>query len=235
VLSEDSPGVVTIDFDIDSGKVRSDVTVNCRASRWVAAPGAVVQLSDLGPANGKWLVHTIRRGVFAADAEITLKRLTHKLAEPAGEVTTSASRSAGGANVAADAATANGMLARAYQAMEAIHNKHYPYVWGGGHGAAGVPSGGGFDCSGSVVAVLAAAGMGFRPGGGTATSGALMSWGKPGQGEHLTVWCNPTHVFIIVDGHHWGTGDWGKGWGGPGFNPNLHPTGGFTPRHWPGT
>jgi hypothetical protein len=31
---------------------------------------------------------------------------------------------------------------------------------------------------------------------------------------------------------HWGTGRWGKDWGGPGFNPNLHPHAGFSPRHW---
>jgi hypothetical protein len=236
VLSETTAGVVQVDFDIDSGKVRSQVTVTCRASRWAAAPGAVVQLTDLGPADGKWLVHDLRRGVFSADATIVLQRATHKLAEPAGTtVSSSASRSAGGKAVAADAAAASGPLARAYAAMQTIHNRHYPYVWGGGHGSAGVPSGGGFDCSGSVVAVLAAAGMGFHPGGGTATSGTLMHWGEPGQGKHLTVWASPAHVFIVVDGHHWGTGDWGKGWGGPGFNPTMHTTAGFTPRHWPGT
>jgi hypothetical protein len=239
VLSETSPGVTAVDFDIDSGKVRSEVTVHCRASRWVAAPGAVVQLQNLGPANGKWLVSTLRRGLFDADAEITLKRPVKPLQEPAAEVVTTSIKSsrAGGKSVAASAAAAaaNSTLGRAYLAMQAIHSKHYPYVWGGGHGAAGVPSGGGFDCSGSVVAVLAAAGMGFRPGGASATSGTLMSWGHAGQGQHLTVWANQEHVFIVVDGHHWGTGNWGKSWGGAGFNPNGHPTSGFVARHWPGT
>jgi Lysozyme like domain len=240
VLSESSPGVVAIDFDIDNGKVRSEVTVTCRASRWVAAPGSVVQLSGVGPANGKWLVSTLRRGLFDADAEITLKRATKKLAEPAAEVVTQSSSStarAGGSSVAASAVAAGSgsMLGRAYAAMQAIHAKHYPYVWGGGHGAAGVPSGGGYDCSGSTVAVLAAAGMGFRPGGGSATSGTLMSWGVAGQGQHLTIWANKEHVFMVIDGHHFGTGNWGKGWGGAGFNPHMHPVGGFVARHWPGT
>ena len=243
VLSETTPGIVSVDFDIDNGKVRSEVTVTCRASRWIAAPGAVVQLNDLGPANGKWLVSTLRRGLFDANAEITLKRATHKLAEPAGEMPVSASsRAAGGSDVAAAAAASGGQLARAYAAMQAIHAKHYPYVWGGGHSRAGVADRGtgrdpgiGYDCSGSTVAVLAAAGMGFRIGGGTAASGALMGWGVAGQGQHLTIWTNPTHVFMVIDGHHFGTGNWGKGWGGAGFNPNMHPTGGFVARHWPGT
>jgi hypothetical protein len=239
ILSETTLGVDTVDFDIDNGKAHSDVTVTCRASRWIAAPGAVVELTGLGPANGKWLVSTLRRSLFDPNSEIVLKRATQKLPEPAGTPVSAASSGsssrAGGKAVAASAAAAGGQLGRAYAAMQAIHNKHYPYVWGGGHGAAGVPSGGGFDCSGSVVAVLAAAGMGFRLGGGTAVSGALEHWGVAGQGAHLTVWASAVHVFIIVDGHHWGTGDWGKGWGGAGFNPNMHPTGGFTPRHWPGT
>jgi hypothetical protein len=34
---------------------------------------------------------------------------------------------------------------------------------------------------------------------------------------------------------HFGTGHWGKSWGGAGFNPTLHPTSGFVARHWPGT
>jgi hypothetical protein len=30
------------------------------------------------------------------------------------------------------------------------------------------------------------------------TSGSLMSWGKAGEGDYITVWTNPDHVFFIV-------------------------------------
>jgi len=89
--------------------------------------------------------------------------------------------------------------------------------------------------------VLAAAVLGFRLGGPTAVSGALASWGAPGPGEHLTIYANAIHVFMVFTNvgkqgdQHFGTGNWGKGWSGAGFNPQLHPTAGFTARHWPGT
>jgi hypothetical protein len=238
VLNEQTPGVSAIDFEIDNGKVRSEVTVNCRARRWAAPPGSVVQLTDVGPADGFWLVSDMRRSLFEADAEITLKRATKKLPEPAPEqATTSVSsrrsaRDAPGASVGSPAA-------KAYLAARSIDAKHYPYVWGGGHARAGSPSGGGYDCSGSTVAVLAAAGLGFHPGGPTATSGTIArSWGRAGRGQYLTVYANDVHVFIVFHtpkgDQHFGTGRWGKSWGGAGFNPQMHPTSGFSARHWPG-
>ena len=56
------------------------------------------------------------------------------------------------------------------RAADALAAGNYPYVWGGGHGVAGVASVGargpgyngrrrGFDCSGSVAAVLSGAGL----------------------------------------------------------------------------
>jgi hypothetical protein len=247
-LSESTPGVTTIDFDIDNGKVKSEVTVLARAARWYAAPGDVVELQDVGPADGLWLVHDIRRSLYLADATILLKRPTNPLPEPA---STSALSISTATRAGAAAKGITGVVASAYQAAQAINDKRYPYVWGGGHGAAGVPSGGisggegggigltGFDCSGSVCAVLAGGGLGFRPGGPVDTSGTLESWGVAGPGQQLTVYCNAVHTFIVFNTanglQHFGTGDWGKGWDGPGFNPNLHPTAGFTARHWPGT
>lgn len=245
-LSESSLGVSNIDFDIDNGKVRSEVSVTARAARWSAAPGTVVTLTDLGPADGDWLVHDMRRSLYERDATITLRRPTKALPEPA----PTTSLGSGGTRKSA-AAGLSGPAADAYGAAEAIDAKRFPYVWGGGHGGAGIPSGGisggegggvgltGFDCSGSVCAVLAGGGMGFRPGGPVMTSGSLESWGVAGEGQQLTVYCNSIHTFIVFRTkaglQHFGTGNWGKGWDGAGFNPNLHPTAGFTARHWPGT
>jgi hypothetical protein len=239
VLSEQTLGVSGIDFEVDNGKVRSEVTVTCRASRWLAGPGAVVELAGVGPANGLWLVSDLRRGLYDAEATITLKRATQKLREPAPETAAVPTRSK--RRSAKDLPTAlNSPLAKAYMAAVAIDRKHFPYVWGGGHGAAGSPSGGGYDCSGSTCAVLAAGGLGFRRGGPVETSGQLArGWGRPGRGHFLTVYANDVHVFIVfhtVKGdQHFGTGRWGKSWGGAGFNPEMHPTSGFTARHWPGT
>ena len=97
----------------------------------------------------------------------------------------------------------------------------------------------GYDCSGSVVAVLAAQGLGFKRGGPTAVSGRLASWGQGGKGKYMTVYANAVHTFIVFHtkngDRHWGTGRWGQPGSGPHFQPQMHPTAGFTARHWPGT
>jgi hypothetical protein len=240
-LSERSDGVLGIDFDVDAGKATHEATLTARASRWTAGPGTVVELQDCGPADGRWFVATMERGLFDATATITLHRPTKPLPEPLTDPTQAQPK-----DPAASGATGSQLVQSAYDAAAAIGAKRYPYVWGGGHAHAGTPdtgSGGsaiGYDCSGSTVAVLAAAGMGFKLGGATAVSGTIAaSWGEAGAGEGLTVWANDVHVFMVFHTSsgdlHFGTGDWGKGWGGAGFNPHLHPTAGFTPRHWPNT
>jgi len=236
LVSEQTLGVSGVDFEIDNGKVRSEVTVTARSRRWGTPPGAIVDLSGVGPADGLWLVSDVRRSLFDPEATITLKRATKKLPEPAPEtreVTPKTGKHRRGDSPSGAAAS------KAWAAAERIDDAHLPYVWGGGHARAGSPSGGGYDCSGSTVAVLAAAGLGFRPGGPTATSGTIArSWGKSGRGTDLTVYANDVHVFIVFHTQHgdvhFGTGRWGKNWGGAGFNPQMHPTSGFTARHWPG-
>ncbi len=68
-----------------------------------------------------------------------------------------------------------------------------PYKWGGGHGKWQDT---GYDCSGSVSFVLAAAGLLDGP----LASGPLMSWGEPGKGKWVTIWTNQGHVFLEVAG-----------------------------------
>jgi hypothetical protein len=256
-LSEDTLGVSTIDFDVDNGKASSEATVTARASRLGFPPGSVVELDDCGPADGRWLVQTVSRGVFDAEATLTLKRVTEPLAEPAPETTTVSPASGFSAldgdgssfGLAAGDGTATPDVDRAYQAAKAIDAKRFPYVWGGGHASCGTPDRGtgrdpgiGFDCSGSTCAVLAAAGMGYRIGGPVDVSGTIASrWGEPGEGRYLTVWANSIHVWMEFKpggtAQHFGTGDWGSdtGTGGPAFQARMHTKDGFTPRHWPGT
>jgi peptidoglycan hydrolase CwlO-like protein len=66
-----------------------------------------------------------------------------------------------------------------------------PYIWGGGHGSFISP---GYDCSGSVSYVLAAAGMLNAP----ETSGELESYGDPGPGKWVTIYANAGHVWMQI-------------------------------------
>jgi cell wall-associated NlpC family hydrolase len=70
---------------------------------------------------------------------------------------------------------------------------HLPYIWGGGHMTYEDT---GYDCSGSLSYVLAAAGLLNT----TMTSGQLMHWGDPGPGKWITVYASPGHTFMYVAG-----------------------------------
>jgi cell wall-associated NlpC family hydrolase len=100
-----------------------------------------------------------------------------------------------------------------------------PYLWGGGHGR-WVDKG--YDCSGSVSYVLAAAGLL----GGPLDSGRLMRWGKPGKGRWLTIYSSPGHVFLEVAGIRFDTS--GARTTGSRWQSQGRPTSGFVARHWPG-
>jgi cell wall-associated NlpC family hydrolase len=70
---------------------------------------------------------------------------------------------------------------------------HLPYVWGGGHLRYEDT---GYDCSGSLSYVLAAAHLLEE----TETSGQLESWGKAGPGKWITVFATAGHTFMYVAG-----------------------------------
>jgi hypothetical protein len=70
---------------------------------------------------------------------------------------------------------------------------HLPYVWGGGHMTYEDT---GYDCSGSLSFILAAAGLLDR----TETSGELMSYGDPGPGKWITIFANDGHTFAYIAG-----------------------------------
>ena len=100
-----------------------------------------------------------------------------------------------------------------------------PYIWGGGHGSF---SDKGYDCSGSVSYVLHAAGVLGSP----LASGGLMSWGKEGQGNWITVYSNPGHVFMTVGGLRFDTS--GRSGTGSRWQSAGRGAGGFAVRHYPG-
>jgi hypothetical protein len=121
----------------------------------------------------------------------------------------------------------------------ALTEHDYPYAWGGGHFEAGVASAAagtkghkraaGFDCSGSVAAVLAGAGL-WSPGAPVPNDAGvivhllhekLIARG-PGKGPvQVTLYDHPgVHIFMNIDGRFFGTSDGGGGGsarGGPGW------------------
>jgi hypothetical protein len=103
-----------------------------------------------------------------------------------------------------------------------------PYIWGGGHMTYEDT---GYDCSGSLSFVLAAAGL-LK---GTMTSGQLMSWGDPGPGKWITVFAAPGHTFAYIAGLRFDTvalAETGSRWSNrPADESNLSS---FTVRHPPG-
>lgn len=100
-----------------------------------------------------------------------------------------------------------------------------PYLYGGGHASFKASA---YDCSGSISYALAAAGLVSAP----MASGPFMSWGQAGVGRHITVYTNPGHAFMVVDGWRFDTSAL-RG-GGTRWTREMRSTAGFVARHPPG-
>jgi hypothetical protein len=134
-----------------------------------------------------------------------------------------------------------GVLNALATAATRIEAENLPYVWGGGHGEAGVASKGekggpgfngkriGYDCSGAVTAVLVAGGL-WPEGQGVPNDRGVVKYLltrkliAPGAGTgptEVTIYDDPgVHIFMNIDGRFWGTSDGGGGGdakGGPGW------------------
>jgi hypothetical protein len=133
-----------------------------------------------------------------------------------------------------------GVLAALTTAANKITAEDYPYVWGGGHGEAGIASVGergpgyngksrGYDCSGSVAAVLSGAGL-WPAGAGVPNDAGVIQYLRqhgeiaPGAGDgpgEVTLYDDPgVHIFMNINGRFFGTSDGGGGGdkrGGPGW------------------
>jgi hypothetical protein len=73
-----------------------------------------------------------------------------------------------------------------------------PYKYGGGHGSY---RDSGYDCSGSVSYALHGGGLLRTP----LNSSGFMSYGLPGRGRHITIYANPGHVYMTIDGRRFDT------------------------------
>lgn len=98
----------------------------------------------------------------------------------------------------------------------------FPYVYGGGHGSF---TDSGYDCSGSVSYVLHGGGKLSSP----LDSSALMSYGRPGRGRWVTVYANPGHVFMVVNGRRYDTS--GQSASGSRWQANDRTSAGYVIRH----
>ena len=100
-----------------------------------------------------------------------------------------------------------------------------PYKYGGGHGRW---NDSGYDCSGSVSYALHGGGLLDSP----LDSSALMSYGARGKGRYITIYANPGHVFMVVNGRRFDTT--GRDERGSRWQWRSRSTAGYSVRHPPG-
>ena len=111
-------------------------------------------------------------------------------------------------------------LARVIAAANRIAGK--PYRYGGGHRTFRDV---GYDCSGSISYALHGGGLLRTP----LDSSGFMSYGAPGRGRHITIYANPGHAYMVVDGRRFDTSaiaETGSRWTG-----THRSTSGYTVRH----
>jgi peptidoglycan hydrolase-like protein with peptidoglycan-binding domain len=114
----------------------------------------------------------------------------------------------------------SGVVARVIAAGEEIATR--PYVWGGGHGSF---QSAGYDCSGSVSYALHGGGLLSSP----EDSTGFESYGEAGPGQHITIYANSEHVFMVVDGRRFDTvaqAESGSRW-----SSSMTSTSGYVVRH----
>jgi cell wall-associated NlpC family hydrolase len=133
---------------------------------------------------------------------------------------------AGRATLAADGRTAIAppdAPAEVQQAIAAANEiTRKPYRYGGGHARI---RDSGYDCSGAVSYALHGAGLLAR----ALPSSGLMSWGRAGRGDWITVYAHGGHAFAVIAGLRFDTS--GRGERGPRWRRERRSPGGFVARH----
>jgi cell wall-associated NlpC family hydrolase len=97
-----------------------------------------------------------------------------------------------------------------------------PYRYGGGHGSFQDTA---YDCSGSVSYALHGADLLDS----TLDSTSLMTWGRSGAGQWITIYANKDHTFLVVAGLRFDTS--GQKASGSRWQPMDRSTKGFVVRH----
>jgi cell wall-associated NlpC family hydrolase len=197
-----------------------------QAAAWEAALGRerIRQIAQRARAAGRYQAVEGRIGTLSHQLHVQ----EVKAAEAAAKAATT-----GNANVGGIAIDTNGYVQPPAGAPEAVRQMiaagnaiaTLPYIWGGGHGSFQAD---GYDCSGSVSYVLAAAGLLSSP----EVSSDFMSYGDPGPGRWVTIYATDGHVWMTIAGWRFDTvalAEDGTRWsqGGGEF-------GGYVERHPPG-
>jgi len=118
---------------------------------------------------------------------------------------------------------ADRIVARVVAAGNRIASK--PYKYGGGHGR-WIDSG--YDCSGSVSYALHGGGLMSM----ALDSSGFMRWGSAGHGRRITIYANPSHVYMVVDGRRFDTT--GRTETGSRWQWRQRSSAGYVVRHPPG-
>jgi peptidoglycan hydrolase-like protein with peptidoglycan-binding domain len=118
-----------------------------------------------------------------------------ELKPPASAMAHEGSKS-GSTSSTGDGGESSGVVARVIAAGDEIATR--PYVFGGGHGSFQST---GYDCSGSVSYALHGGGLLSSP----EDSSALESYGEAGPGQHITIYANAEHAFMVIDGKRFDT------------------------------
>jgi cell wall-associated NlpC family hydrolase len=137
-------------------------------------------------------------------------RLAIEHGAPAAAPTHSTSSSTSGGNAVAGVISAADRIAT------------LPYRFGGGHGSFNDSA---YDCSGSVSYALHGGGLISSP----EDSSQLESYGAPGPGQHITVYANAGHAYMVIDGRRFDTS--GQGIGGSRWTSVSRSNGSFVARH----
>jgi hypothetical protein len=115
---------------------------------------------------------------------------------------------------------ASGIVARVIAAANRIATT--PYKYGGGHGTW---NDSGYDCSGSVSYALHGGGLLSS----SLDSTGFMSYGAPGRGRRITIYANPGHAYMVIDGRRYDTT--GRAQTGTRWQPTGRSSAGYVARH----
>jgi hypothetical protein len=117
----------------------------------------------------------------------------------------------------------SGTVARVVAAANRIATM--PYKYGGGHGQW---NDSGYDCSGSVSYALHGGGLLSM----ALDSSGFMRWGAPGKGRRITIYANPGHAYMVIDGRRYDTT--GRSESGTRWQSSQRSSAGYVVRHPPG-
>ena len=102
-INEETEGVIGIGFDYDVGRKGATVDLPCQVGLFLAPPGSLIVLTDMGPLEGRWLVNSFSRSLFSDNADVQLVKPQPKLPEPATETFTLPTWAPGSGNAVANA------------------------------------------------------------------------------------------------------------------------------------